>query len=504
MTPAPIRKIVVVGGGAAGWMTAAALSAMLEGLDVRITLVESEEIGIVGVGEATVPHIRHYNARLGLDEADFMRKTQATYKLGIEFCDWGRKGEAYIHPFGAYGHAIGGIPFHQHWLRAHQRGEVGSIDAYSLPVMAARADKFAPPSTDPRSLGSTFNYAYQFDAALYARYLRAYAEARGVVRVEGKIAAADQRPEDGFVTSVRLEDGRVIDGELFIDCSGFRGLLIEQTLKAGYDEWTRWLPCDRAAAAPCEAVEPPKPFTRATADQSGWRWRIPLQHRVGNGYVYCSSYIDDDAAARVLLEKLDGKPSQDPRFLRFVTGRRKKQWCKNVVAIGLASGFLEPLESTSIHLIQLAISNLLELFPHQGFDPADADEYNRVMDLEFERIRDFLVLHYHVNQRTDSVFWNDRRNAPVPDSLAEKMALFRERGVVAAYKDGFFKEPSWVAVYLGQNFTPDGYDPLVEAVDPAQSARVMAEIEAAVARTVSAMPSHDSYLRAFADARLPA
>ena len=502
----PIRKIVIVGGGTAGWMTAAGLSAVLKGLPVAIDLVESAEIGTVGVGEATVPHIRNYNARLGLDEADFMKKTQATYKLGIEFRDWGRKGERYVHPFGAFGHPIGGIPFHQHWLRARQRGPNGeqgadAITAYSLPIMAGFAGKFAPPSPDPRSLGSTFNYAYQFDAGLYALYLRAYAEARGVVRTEGKIASVQQRPDDGFVTGVTLESGQAIEGDLFIDCSGFRGLLIEQALHAGYEDWTRWLPCDRAAAVPCDSVEPATPLTRATSDQCGWRWRIPLQHRVGNGYVYCSSYISDDEAARVLVDKLDGAPQQDPRFLRFVTGRRKKQWFKNVVAIGLSSGFLEPLESTSIHLIQVAISTLLELFPHRGFEPADQDEYNRVMDLEFERIRDFLVLHYHANQRGDSDFWRDRAAAPIPDSLADKMALWRERGVVAAYKDGFFKEPSWLAVYLGQNVTPQGWDPLLAAIAPAQSARVLAELKTAVARTVEAMPAHETFLRGFADAR---
>jgi tryptophan halogenase len=504
MTPAPIRKIVIVGGGTAGWMAAAGLVAVLKGLPISIDLVESAEIGTVGVGEATVPHIRNFNARLGLDEADFMRKTQATYKLGIEFRDWGHKGERYIHPFGAFGHPIGGLPFHQHWLRARAAGQAESIEAYSLPIMAGLAGKFAPPSPDPRALGSTFNYAYQFDAGLYALYLRAYAEGRGVTRTEGKIASVEQRPDDGFVTGVVLEDGRRIEGDLFIDCSGFRGLLIEGALKAGYDDWAQWLPCDRAAAVPCDSVEPATPLTRATSDAAGWRWRIPLQHRVGNGYVYCSSYIGDDEAARVLVDKLDGKPQQDPRFLRFVTGRRKKQWLKNVVAVGLSSGFLEPLESTSIHLIQVAITTLLELFPHRGFEPADQDEYNRVMDLEFERIRDFLVLHYHANQRGDSDFWNDRRAAPIPDSLAWKMALFRERGAVAGYKDGFFKEPSWLAVYLGQNIIPDGYDPLVAAVDPAESARVLAELKAAVARTVEAMPAHEAFLRSFADARVSA
>ena len=500
----PIRKIVIVGGGTAGWISASGLAAVLKGLPIAIELVESAEIGTVGVGEATVPHIRYFNARLGLDEADFMRRTQATIKLGIQFCDWGRKGEAYIHPFGAYGHAIDGLPFHQHWLAARARGEAGPIETYSLPIMASLAGKFAPPSSDPRSLGSTFNYAYQFDASLYAQYLRAYSEARGVVRTEGKITSVQQRPTDGFVTSVTLEDGRVIEGDLFIDCSGFRGLLIEGALKAGYEDWTQWLPCDRAVAAPCESVGPPTPYTRATADRFGWRWRIPLQHRVGNGHVYCSSYVTDDEAARALVENLDGKLQQDPRFLRFVTGRRKKQWFKNVVAVGLSSGFLEPLESTSIHLIQVAVTTLLELFPHRGFEQADEDEYNRVMDLEFERIRDFLVLHYHANQRDDSPFWIERREGPIPDSLAYKMALFRERGAVVGYKDGFFLEPSWLAVYFGQNIMPTGHDTLVAASDPARTAKIMGDLAAAVARTADAMPTHAAFLNGMAEMRAPA
>ncbi len=501
-----IRKIVIVGGGTAGWMTAAGLSAVLGDGAVAIQLVESAEIGTVGVGEATVPHIRNFNAKLGLDEADFMRKTQATYKLGIEFRDWGRKGESYIHPFGAFGQPIGGVAFHQHWLRAKmlaqkEGGEADDVEAYSLPIIAARLNRFAPPSSDPRSLGSTFSYAYQFDAGLYAQYLRAYSEARGVKRIEGKIQDVALRGEDGFVEAVTLESGQRIEGDLFIDCSGFRGLLIEQAMKTGYEDWTHWLPCDRAAAVPCDSVEPPTPYTRATSDEAGWRWRIPLQHRVGNGYVYCSSYISDDEAARVLVSKLDGKAQQDPRFLRFVTGRRKKQWNRNVVAIGLASGFLEPLESTSIHLIQVAITTLLELFPERGCAKADQDEYNRVMDLEFERIRDFLVLHYHATQRDDSAFWRDKAAAPIPDSLAYKMELFRDRGMVVKYRDGFFLEPSWLAVYLGQNILPRGYDPMADSVDPGEAARRLAALKAAVRRTAEAMPAHQAFIERFCDAR---
>ncbi|MDI1363739.1 MAG: tryptophan 7-halogenase [bacterium] len=496
-----IRKIVIVGGGTAGWMAAAGLSAVLADSRLTIDLIESAEIGTVGVGEATVPHIRGFNAKLGLDEADFMRKTQATFKLGIEFRDWGRRGESYIHPFGAFGQPIGGVDFHQHWLRANARGEADPIEAYSLPIVAARLTRFAPPSPDPRSLGSTFSYAYQFDAGLYALYLRDYAQARGVRRTEGKIVDVSLRGEDGFIEAVTLDSGQRIEGDLFIDCSGFRGLLIEQALHTGYEDWSRWLPCDRAAAVPCDAVGPPTPYTRATADAAGWRWRIPLQHRVGNGYVYCSDYISDDEAARVLVAKLDGKAQADPRFLRFVTGRRKKQWNRNCVAVGLSSGFLEPLESTSIHLIQLAVTTLLELFPGRDCAQADQDDYNRVMGLEFERIRDFLVLHYHATQRDDSPFWIDRRAAPIPDSLAYKMDLFRDRGMIVKYRDGFFLEPSWLAVYLGQNILPQGLDPMTDAIDPARATQALAELKAAVRRTAESMPDHQAFIRAHCDAR---
>ncbi len=496
----PIRKIVVVGGGTAGWMSAAALSSVLAPLPIAIELVESEAIGTVGVGEATIPHIRAFNARIGVDEAAFLRATNATIKLGIEFRDWARIGDRYIHPFGAFGHVMEGLPFHQHWLRAHSlaqqgRGEAAPIEDYSLPIVAGWAGKFAPPSSDPSSLGSTYGYAYHFDASLYAKFLRQHAEARGVVRTEGKIAGAEQRPDNGFIDAVVLEDGRRIEGDLFIDCSGFRGLLIEQTLKTGYDDWRRWLPCDSAVAAPCESTGPLLPLTRASADAAGWRWRIPLQHRVGNGYVFCSDYIDQDEAARVLVEKLDGKLLADPRPLSFVAGKRRRQWDKNVVAVGLASGFLEPLESTSIHLIQQAITTLLEIFPDRDCAQEDQDEFNRVMALEYERIRDFLVLHYFANQRDDTPFWRDRRAAGIPDSLAEKMALFRERGTVVDYRDGLFKEPSWLAVYFGQRILPDGFDPVVEAIDPTESAQRLSTLRQAIARAVEAMPTHEAWLR---------
>jgi len=490
----PLKRILIVGGGTAGWMTAAALSHKLRGTGVAIRLVESAEIGTVGVGEATVPHIRYFNANLGFDEADFIARTKATYKLGIEFVNWGRKGDSYIHPFGAYGKDIEGVPFHHHWLRLREMGEDRSIDDFSLPILAARLNRFAFPADDPRSLASTFSYAFQFDAGLYARYLRDYAEARAVLRSEGKVTDVSLNAETGFVEAVTLESGERIEADLFVDCSGFRGLLIEQALKTGYEDWSHWLPCDRAIAIPCESNGPLTPYTRATARESGWLWRIPLQHRVGNGHVYSSAFIGDDEAEATLLEQLEGKPLAAPNRLRFTTGKRRRQWVNNVVAIGLSAGFLEPLESTSIHLIQLAIGRLIDLLPSGPWDPADAAEYNRSMDLEYERVRDFLILHYHATQRDDTPFWNYVRTMKVPDSLSYKMELFRRRGVVVNYRDGMFLEPSWIAVYLGQNVVPEHHDPLSAKVPADELRRRASAIAAACAGEAEKMPDHARFL----------
>jgi tryptophan halogenase len=489
-----IRKVVIVGGGTAGWMTAAALSTLLRGSGLSIRLVESAEIGTVGVGEATIPHIRNFNAKLGLDENDFVRRTQGTFKLGIEFRDWARKGDSYIHPFGDYGRPFGRVGFHHHWNRLAKVGKAAPLEAYSLPVMAARAAKFDQPALDPASVLSTFSYAYQFDASLYAAYLRAHSEARGVVRTEGKVVDIVQDGETGHVRAIRTESGELIEGELFVDCSGFRGLLIEQTLKSGYDDWTRWLPCDRAVAVPCDTAEPWAPYTRATALESGWSWRIPLQHRVGNGYVYSSGFISDDDARERILGRLEAPARAEPRVLRFVTGKRRKQWNGNVVAIGLAGGFLEPLESTSIHLIQVAINNLVELWPTADRDPLDETEFNRLMAVEYERVRDFLILHYHATERDDSPFWDYCRTMSVPDSLADKMDLWRRRGVVVKYREGLFLEPSWIAVYLGQRVTPERWDPLSEAIPEDELARAAEAWRAEVARAVGTMPTHEDYI----------
>ncbi len=495
MSGKPIEGIVILGGGTSGWMTAAALSHRLAGQNIRITLIESAEIGTVGVGEATVPHIRFFNAKLGIDEADFMSRTKATFKLGIEFRNWARVGDSYIHPFGVFGEDIGGVPFHHHWARMHRAGSSEPIDAYSLPVTAARMGRFAYPDPDPRALLSTYSYAYQFDAGLYAAFLRSYAEERGVLRREGKVIDVAQDGESGFITTVTLDSGVQVAANLFVDCSGFRGVLIEQALKSGYEDWSHWLPCDRAVAVPCATRGDLSPYTRATARDAGWMWRIPLQHRVGNGHVYCSAYVNDDDAADALVAQLESEPLAKLNFLRFKTGKRKVQWAKNVVAIGLSAGFLEPLESTSIHLIQLAIGRLLDLFPDADWDPMLATEYNRLMDLEYERVRDFLILHYHATERTDTPFWNYVRTMPIPDSLRHKMEMFRQRGVVVNYRDGMFLDASWIAVYLGQGVVPHHDDPLGLAVTDDALTQKLKRLKLDCHHAASTLPSHQDFIR---------
>ena len=400
----PLRHIAVIGGGSAGWMAAASLANALQG-ECRITLVESDAIGTVGVGEATIPPIKLFNNRLGIAENDFIRATQGSFKLGIQFIDWGRKGHAYFHPFGPFGADFDMVPLHHYWLREREAGDSTSLDEYSMAWAAASRNRFDRPARDPRMVQSTFDYAYHFDAGMYAAYLRRYAEQRGVVRVEGRIESVARDAESGRIARVSLEDGQTIEAEFWLDCTGFRGLLIEDTLATGYEDWTHWLPCDRAAAVQCTHGGEFTPYTRSTARAAGWQWRIPLQHRIGNGYVHCSEFISEDEAAQVLLDNLDGEPITDPRILRFKTGRRKKFWNSNCVAIGLAAGFMEPLESTSLHLIQTGISRFLALFPDRGIDPLAVEEYNRLTTLEYETIRDFLILHYHATERDDTELW---------------------------------------------------------------------------------------------------
>jgi tryptophan halogenase len=493
--PKKIESVCILGGGTAGWMTAAALSHKFKGQPLSIVLVESDEIGTVGVGEATLPHIRNFNNALRIGEPELMKATEATIKLGIEFCDWGRIGDRYIHPFGDFGPNVSGVPFYQFWLRLRALGDTTRLDEYSLAIMLAEMGRFTTPGQDPARIESTFRYAFQFDATRYARFLRKYAEANGVVRTEGKVIDATRNSTTGFIESVRLDRGDTVSADLFVDCSGFRGLLIEQQLKTGYEDWSQWLPCNRAVAIPCESRGPLMPFTRATARTAGWQWRIPLQHRVGNGHVYCSDFISDDEATQSLLANLEGAPLASPNLLRFMTGRRRLFWNKNVVAIGLSAGFLEPLESTSIHLIQDGITELIQLFPAKDFAQADADEYNRRMSLYFERVRDFLVLHYVATQRDDSPMWLHFRNMKLPESLQEKIDAWLTRAHIIKYEFGVFLPPSWVAVMLGQNLVPRRYDPRADAVPRDVLVENAAAIRRAVQDAAQLAPDHAAYIR---------
>ena len=494
-----IRQVVIVGGGTAGWMTAAALSKVLQGR-YAITLVESDEIGTVGVGEATIPAIKQFNRVLEIDEDEFVRETQGSFKLGIEFVNWGRQGHRYIHGFGILGQELWTTDFHQYWLKMRQLGKSPDLEAYSITQRACRANKFMRPDLSrPQSPLSQIVYAFHFDAGLYARYLSNYSQARGVQRVEGKIEQVHLRqepgPREGFVRSVQLADGRQIEGDLFLDCSGFRGLLIEQALHTGYEDWTHWLPCDRAVAVPCESVQPLTPYTRSTAHKAGWQWRIPLQHRIGNGHVFCSQYISEDEATNVLLSNLDGRPMADPRTLRFATGKRNKAWNRNVVAVGLSGGFLEPLESTSIHLIQTAVARLITFFPDQGFSQADIDEYNAQIDFEFTRIRDFIILHYHLNERTDSPFWTRCREMEVPESLKRRMALYRQRGRIFREGSELFTEVGWLQVLNGQGLMPEAYNPLVDLYPEKDIEAFLNDIRSVIDRCVDVMPDHLAFIK---------
>jgi tryptophan halogenase len=500
--PAPLNSIVIVGGGSAGWMTAAALAHAV-GQTCAITLIESEAIGTVGVGEATIPPIRNFNQRLGIDEATFVRETQGSYKLGIEFIDWGRQGHSYFHPFGQYGAEFDQVPFYHHWMREHLAGRTADpIDDFSMCWAMAKAGKFAHPSPDRRLIQSTFDYAYHFDAGLYAAFLRRFAEGRGVTRIEGRVVDVSLRGHDGFIDSVTLDSGMAVQGEFFIDCSGFRGLLIEEALETGYDNWQNWLPCDRAVAVPCERGEF-TPYTRSTAKAAGWQWRIPLQHRTGNGYVHCSQYISEDEATAELLHSLDGKPLADPRTLRFVTGKRRKFWEKNCVAIGLSAGFMEPLESTSLHLIQYAILRLIALLPDSAMSPLLAREYNAQTAAEYERIRDFLILHYKASERDDSELWRYCAAMSIPDTLQYKIDHFTAHGMLVADERELFANPSWIAVYLGQGVTPRQAPALAAMRSAVPVAERFAQIRQAMAEAVATMPSHGEFVARHCAATAP-
>jgi tryptophan halogenase len=494
-----IENIIIVGGGTAGWMAAAALSRLISTRKVAITLIESEAIGTVGVGEATIPPFVEFNQLLEVDEREMLAAAQGSFKLGIQFVNWGKQGDSYIHPFGAYGYQMGGISFHHVWHRMKADGDKRPIQAFNVETMAAYFGKFARTADFNREDLPPVNYAYHIDAGRYAAFLRKYAEKRGVVRREGKVEDVALDGESGFVTSVTLDNGTKIEGDLFIDCSGFRGLLIEQTLKTGYEDWTHWLPCNRAVALPCNRDDgsQPMPYTRATAHSAGWQWQVPLQERNGNGHVYSSEHMGDDEAHDILVSGLAGKPTSDPNFLRFTTGRRKKFWNKNVVALGLSAGFMEPLESTSIHLINSGVNKLLAMLSLDGITQTQADIYNRLTAKEYERIRDFLILHYHATQRDDSEFWNYCRTMSVPNSLTEKMSLFQLNGQIFREEDELFTESSWTAVMMGQGITMNGHNPMADTITSSKLATEVDEMEKSIRFLVQKMPLHGDYLKKY-------
>lgn len=490
MMQTPIKSIVVVGGGTAGWMTATALARVLNMRNYSIRLIESEQIGTVGVGEATIPAIHDFNRRLGIDEQAFMRETNATFKLGIEFVDWRRTGESYLHPFGTYGQDLNGVGFHHYWLKRKLAGDETPLDKYSLPYVAAKMGRFKHPTDDARSIYSTYSYAFHFDASLYARFLRRIAEELGVERKEGKIVDVQLRAKDGHIKHLVMEDGGIVDGDLFIDCSGFRGLLIEGALQTGYEDWRSFLPCDSALAVPTDNVGEPPPYTRATARSAGWQWRIPLQHRTGNGHVYSSAYMSQDEATDILLKNVEGAPQAEPRLLRFTPGKRLKMWNRNCVAIGLSGGFLEPLESTSIFLIQAAIMKLIELFPDSEFAVADVDAYNHSLGSMFDEVRNFIILHYKATARDDSKFWDYCRDMHIPDELDYRMKLFRARGVATHRRRELFIETNWLAVLIGQGVIPEEYDPRADCIADETMIERLSAMRQHLQSAADALPSH--------------
>ena len=495
--------IVILGGGTAGWMAATALVSLIPPTRCRVRLVESEEIGIVGVGEATFPEIRNFNDAVGIDEAEMMRATKAAFKLGIQFVDWGFKGSNYIHPFGVHGPVGMDHIFHHRWLRARSLGSKREIQDYSFAALAARDCRFQLPETRSTALGSAYTYAYHFDAGLYAVYLRVLAEQRGVVRTEGKVRDVIQDPETGNIRSLLLESGEAISGDLFIDCSGFRSLLLGKTLGVGWEDWSKWLPCDRAVAVPSERDEL-SPYTRSTAMEAGWRWRIPLQHRTGNGYVFSTGFIDEDEAAASLMRSLETKALAEPRMLKFQAGRRLVNWEKNCVAVGLAGGFLEPLESTSIYLIQVAIMQLVPLLPGRIVDPRLRDEFNRLIDLQYERIRDFLILHYKLNRRDDAEIWRYAASMDVPESLTRKIELFRHSAIIERYRDGLFPPTSWLSVFIGQGLIPERYSPLADAMPGESLVSHLDAFHTDLVDRVEEMRRHDRFIDLYCGAELSA
>jgi tryptophan halogenase len=488
------RTITIIGGGTAGWMTAAALGRFLAGPDWTIRLVESDAIGTVGVGEATIPQLHLFNRALGLDENAFVAATQGTFKLGIAFDGWRQPGHSYMHGFGTVGRDLGLLSFYHYWLAARLDGMAAdNLDDCTIAAVAGRLGRFTRPDLARPAPAGGHNYAFHFDASLYAAYLRNYAEARGVTRHEGRIAGFDRDAATGDISAAVMDDGRRIDGDLFIDCSGFAALLIEQQMEAGFESWQHWLPCDRAWAVPSTDDGPPLPYTRSIARPSGWQWRIPLQHRTGTGHVYCSAMMADDEAAAILLANLPGRPLADLRPLRFTAGRRHSVWVGNVIAIGLSSGFLEPLESTSIHLIQSGIERLLKALPSGRGSDAERTAFNAEAAAEMESIRDFIILHYWANGR-DEPFWRDRRETSLPDSLKQRIDLFRATGRLAEGHGELFTPLAWQQVMIGQGLLPDAVHPLASALPRAQRDELLSMVRRAVAGHAAAMPMHTDFL----------
>ena len=496
-----IKKVVIVGGGSAGWMTAAALIKVMGSNYCQVTLVESDAISTVSVGEATIPYIIDFNNMLGINENDFIKKTQATFKLGIDFINWNNE-ESYTHPFSKIGEDINQIPFHHYWLKMNALNQAKPLDEYCLASVAAKRNKFAQPFVSGNPMLKSLTYAYHFDATLYAQYLRDFAIERGVNRIEGKVINVSTNKNNGYIESLSLENGKTIEGDLFIDCTGFKALLMEGVLNTGFEDWSEYLPCDTAVAMPCMPKDPNtlEPYTKSTAQKSGWTWRIPLQSRIGNGYVYPSKYVTDEEAVTLLKEQMEGEPIGKPNFLRWTTGMRKKGWNKNCIAIGLSAGFVEPLESTGLHLIQRGIVRLLGLFPQQGIDQIDVDTFNEQAKSELEYIRDFIILHYKATDRNDSEFWQYCQSMAIPERLQKKIDLYLANGRIYKAGDETFSELSWLSVMHGQGLKPKGYHPLVDALSEEKIKELLDKIHYAYDKTANMMPTQIDYINQYCKA----
>jgi tryptophan halogenase len=497
-----VNKVVILGGGSAGWMTAAVLSRVFLMKECEITLIESESLGTVSVGEATIPQIKLFNRLLDIDEDEFVKRTSATFKLGIEFANWKQKGHSYMHPFGSFGNEVDVIEFHQYWLKLRQSGKAPDLCAYSLSHMAAYQGRFMRPQPIKNSPLSDIQYAFHFDATKYAEFLREYAEKRSVERIEGKVTEVVTDESTGFVSSLLLDDGQKIHGDLFIDCSGFKGLLIEETLKTGFEDWSHWLPCDRAVAMQCAPKDAVNPYTKSTAQDAGWTWRIPLQHRIGNGYVYPSKFVSDDEALATLKQNMESEPTTEPNFLRWKTGRRKKMWNKNVIAIGLSAGFIEPLESTGLHLIQTAISRLMSFFPSKSFNQVDIDYFNEKTKLEMEQVRDFIILHYKLTEREDTEFWKMCKDMDVPEKVKTKMALYASNGRIFREDNELFDETSWLAVMHGQGILPKAYHPMADLIPEHELEQRMNNIQSVISASVKRMPTQQEFIERYCAAKM--